>query len=325
MLANSFQDASTFEDAFCHIRNFQLQGTFCDVTIRCCEDEVVEFAAHRVILAAKSNYFYTMFTTGLMEKSEDVITLKGVTSVAFGALLKYAYSGNVDINPDNIEEILAAAHMLQFESVQDACFEFLRNNIDCVNCIAISHLAERYNCKKVQHDADEFSRQNFRDVAKTKEFLEMEFDYVTRLVSSDELNVTNESEIYTAIIGWTKHKGASRSRFLWQLLNYLRVPLLSRKFLIDILAKEELIIGDRECRRFLLDALDYHLLPERRDQFRIEKMGPRDRVTRKILVIGGESKWKLCFHFFYHCGFQPFSMERNPKDAFQWLEEPLFT
>ena len=297
MLTNSFQDTSSFEDAFSHIRNFQLQGTFCDVTIRCCEEEAVEFVAHRVILAAKSNYFYTMFTTGLMEKNEEVITLKGVTSIAFGALLKYAYSGNVDINPDNIEEILAAAHMLQFENVQDACFEFLRNNIDCVNCIAISHLAEKYNCKKAQLDAEEFSRQNFRDVTKTKEFLEMDIDYVVRLVSSDELNVTNESEIYTAIMSWTKYSQASRSRFLWQLLNYLRVPLLSRKFLIDVLAKEELVIGDRDCRRFLLDALDYHLLPERRDQFHIEKTVPRDKLTRKILVIGGESKLKVSLLF----------------------------
>ena len=293
MLANSFQDASSCEDAFCHLRNFQLQGTLCDVTIRCCQDETVEFLAHRVILAAKSHYFYTMFTTGLMEKTEEVITLKGITSTAFGALLKYAYSGNVDINSENIEEILAAAHMLQFENVQDACFEFLRNNIDCVNCIAISHLAEKYNCKKAQMDADEFSRQNFRDVTKTREFLEMDVDYVARLVSSDELNVTNESEIYTAIMNWAKYKEASRAQFLWQLLSYLRIPLLSRKFLIDVLAKEELIIGDRECRGFLLDALDYHLLPERRDQFHTEKTGPRDKVTRKIFVIGGESKLKF--------------------------------
>ena len=298
MSGNSFQDVSTFEDAFCHIRNFQLQGTFCDVTIRCCEEKTVEFLAHRVILAAKSNYFYTMFTTGLMEKNEEVITLKGVTSKAFGALLTYAYTGIVDINPGNIEDVLDSAHMLQFENVQEACFEFLRNNIDCANCIGISYLAEKYNCKKAQLDAEEFSRQNFREVTKTKEFLEMEVDYVVRLVSSDELNVTNESEIFSAIMSWTRYNQSSRCRFLGQLLNYLRVPLLSRKFLIDILAKEELIIGDRECRRFLLDALDYHLLPERRDEFHDGKIGPREKVTRKILVIGGESMFlKVLFSF----------------------------
>lgn len=290
MAENSFQDVSSFEDAFCRLRNFQKQGTFCDVTVRCCGTKPVDFMAHRVVLAAKSSYFYTMFTTGLMERTEEVITLKGVTATAFEALLSYAYSGNVSIKPENIEEILDAAHMLQFENVQDVCFDFLRNNIDCANCIGISYLAEKYNCKKAQQDADEFSRQNFRDVAKTKDFLEMDCDYVIRFVSSDELSVSDESEIYTAILNWIKYDKSNRCNFLGEMLSFLRVPLFTRKFLIDILAKEELVIGDKECRRFLLDALDYHLLPERRDQFKVDKIGPRGTVTRKVLVIGGESK-----------------------------------
>lgn len=291
MASSCFIDPTTFKDAFCHLREFQLQGTFCDVALRCCDEDSIEIAAHKAILAAKSIYFHTMFTTSLMEKEKDVITLKGITSDALKELVCYAYTGKVTINPESIEDILDAAHMLQFDSVQEACFEFLRNNIDCTNCIGVAYLAQKYDCKKAQRDAEEFSRHNFRSVTKTKEFLEMEFDYVVQLVSSDELNVTDESEVYTAIINWVKSHGSSRTHYLGQLLQYLRVPLLNRKFLIDVLAKEELIMGNLDCRRFLLDALDYHLLPERRDQNRTIKIGPREIVTRKILVIGGESKF----------------------------------
>ena len=286
-------DQSSFEDAFSHLRNFQLEGVFCDVTLKIHEEKDAVYSAHRVVLASKSIYFYTMFTSGLAESREGTITLKGVTSNAFSELVSYAYTGKVKIRPDNVEDLLDAAHMLQFEKVQDACFDFLRNNLDCGNCIGIAYLAQKYHCRKAQHDAEEFSRQNFRAVTKTKEYLELEVDQVAQLVSSDELNISHESEVYTAITSWVKHSQGSRTKNFSQLLQHLRVPLLTRKFLIDILAKEEMIMVNTDCRRFLLEALDYHLVPERRNQSQALKVTPREAVTRKMLVIGGESK-SLC-------------------------------
>ncbi len=281
-------DTTAFDDAFLQLTKFQLDGEFCDVTLKIGDDLV--FRAHRVILASKSVYFYTMFTGSLMESKEDTIVLKGVTADAFRELMSYAYTGKIRLRPEVIEELLEAAHMFQFDSVQDACFDFLRNNMDYANCIGIAYLAEKYHCRKAQLDAEEFSRQNFRAVSKTNEFLQLDLEQVIQLVASDELNVTHETEVYTAIIEWVKHDEKSRARFFAELLQYLRVPLLTRKFLIDILAKEDLVMVNPECRRFLLEALDYHLVPERREQGRTQQACPRESVLKNILVIGGESE-----------------------------------
>eukprot|EP00794_Sanderia_malayensis_P006594 gene6594-7339_t len=284
-------DQSSFEDAFSQLTKFRLNGDFCDVTLKIAEEHKdVEFRAHRVILASRSIYFYTMFASNLLESREEVIKLNGVTLDAFRQLISYAYTGKIDIKPGIIEELLEAAHMFQFESVQDACFEFLRNNIDCANCIGIAYLAEKYHCKKAHRDAQEFSRQNFRAVSKTKEFAELDYKQVYQLISNDELNVTHESEVYAAMVGWVKRDEKQRGKYLAQLLQCLRVPLLTRKFLIDILAKEEMVMVNPDCRKFLLQALDYHLVPERREQNQVMQVNPREIFTKKILVIGGENR-----------------------------------
>lgn len=49
--------------------------------------------AHRVILAARSEYFRALLYGGLSEASQSEIVLK-IPLEAFKALLKYVYSGN---------------------------------------------------------------------------------------------------------------------------------------------------------------------------------------------------------------------------------------
>ena len=52
---------------------FRDEEQFIDVRLKVGEDI---FAAHRIVLAANSDYFYAMFTDGMREASQEVIELK---------------------------------------------------------------------------------------------------------------------------------------------------------------------------------------------------------------------------------------------------------
>ena len=51
---------------------FRNEGQFIDVRLKVCEDI---FPAHRIVLAANSDYFHAMFIDGMKESNQEVIEL----------------------------------------------------------------------------------------------------------------------------------------------------------------------------------------------------------------------------------------------------------
>jgi len=51
------------------------------------------FAAHRCVLAASSNFFYSLFTNDMKEKSASIVSLEGIPVMVMDQLLSYLYMG----------------------------------------------------------------------------------------------------------------------------------------------------------------------------------------------------------------------------------------
>ena len=80
-----------------------------------CEDGK-NFEAHRVLLAARSAYFY-----GIVPKLkvEPVIFLKGVKGSHLEKILKFIYSGSATVSRSQLRPILEVAKSLQVRGLQD--------------------------------------------------------------------------------------------------------------------------------------------------------------------------------------------------------------
>ena len=68
-------------------------GDLTDVTIVV---EAATFPAHRVVLAAHSDYFYRMFTCGMAESRHQEVNLQGVEPEVFQQVMVYIYTGCLD-------------------------------------------------------------------------------------------------------------------------------------------------------------------------------------------------------------------------------------
>ena len=91
---------------------FREQGEFIDVRLKVGEDE---FAAHRIVLAANSDYFHAMFSHGMKESNQEVIELKdeNISVAAMKIVMDSIYSGEINVNDENVFEVLTAADHLQ--------------------------------------------------------------------------------------------------------------------------------------------------------------------------------------------------------------------
>ena len=102
--------------------------TLTDVTLKVCGKS---FDAHRVVLAASSEYFSAMFTTKMQESSQKEIELKddSLTPAALQIILDFVYKTEINITEENVFEVLGAADHLQMTSAIDKCWEFMSETL----------------------------------------------------------------------------------------------------------------------------------------------------------------------------------------------------
>ncbi|XP_015747299.1 PREDICTED: actin-binding protein IPP-like [Acropora digitifera] len=103
---------------------FREQSEFIDVRLNVGEDE---FAGHRIVLAANSDYFHAMFAHGMKESNQEVIELKDekISVAAMKIVMDSIYSGEINVNVENVFEELTAADHIQVTSVVQQCFKYL--------------------------------------------------------------------------------------------------------------------------------------------------------------------------------------------------------
>lgn len=284
-----FEDSTGPSTILQQMNDFRLDGSFCDVILT--TEDGGEHGAHRIVLASVSEYFRAMFLCEMKESQQKCITIKAVDARSLALLIDYAYSCKIKIDSANVESILAAASMLQFIAVENACYDYLKKNINVPNSLGIWNLADLHGSKELSELAEGFIRGNFVSVVKHTDFTTLSSSQLIRLLGHDKLNVPSESAVFEAVMSWVRYDVEARSSLLPQLLEHIRFPLLTRKFLIDTVAKENLVMNEPVCRNYVLEAIDYHLIPERRDKTKSPRTIPREQSSRAVYIVGGEGKF----------------------------------
>ncbi|CAB0005319.1 unnamed protein product [Nesidiocoris tenuis] len=253
--------------------------------------------AHRLVLCSASEYFSAMFTSDLLEARQTDVELHAVCGTALRELVEYCYTGSVELREDSVETLLSTASLLNLHQVVDACSIFLRRQLDPSNCIGIALFADSRCCTKLRDDAMEYIAEHFVEVLKHQEFLLLSSEEVSKLLSSDNLNVPSEEVIFQGLMTWINHDQDKRRPEIPKLLQFVKLPLLSAGFITDVVEPEVGVEG----HSLVVEALTYHILPERRRTLHSFRTTPRKSTVGHLYAVGGvdankgnsELIWKL--------------------------------
>ncbi|XP_059093386.1 kelch-like protein diablo [Tigriopus californicus] len=272
--------------AFNELHAIRKHNDLCDVVIHVGNRKIY---AHKVILAACSPYFRAMFTGELAESRQTEVTIRDVEETAMEILVDFCYSAKIVVEEANVQTLLPAACLLQLQEIQDVCCVFLKRQLDPSNCLGIRAFADTHACRELLRVADKFTYHNFQEVIEHEEFLLLPLSQLIEICSSDELNVRTEEQVYQAIMTWVKYNIVERRQHLPVILQHVRLPLLSPKFLVGTVGADVLIKSDEACRDLVDEAKNYLLLPQERPHMQGPRTRPRKPTRRGevLFAVGG--------------------------------------
>ncbi|KAM9244477.1 kelch-like protein 17 isoform 1-T2 [Dugong dugon] len=298
-----------YHDAFVAMSRMRQRGLLCDIVLHVATKEI---RAHKVVLASCSPYFHAMFTNEMSESRQTHVTLHDIDPQALDQLVQFAYTAEIVVGEGNVQTLLPAASLLQLNGVRDACCKFLLSQLDPSNCLGIRGFADTHSCSDLLKAAHRYVLQHFVDVAKTEEFMLLPLKQgslallptrpslrphpqVLELVSSDSLNVPSEEDVYRAVLSWVKHDVDARRQHVPRLMKCVRLPLLSRDFLLGHVDAEGLVRHHPDCKDLLIEALKFHLLPEQRGVLGTSRTRPRrcEGAGPVLFAVGGGSLFAI--------------------------------
>ena len=201
------------------MRNLLDNHLLCDLTLTA-ESESIE--VHKVVMAASSDYFRALLTLDMKEKSQSVITLKGVPARGLRALVKFAYSGQLHCTWDNITDILVAASHLQLVEAINLCSEFLTRITNRNNCVHMFNLADQFDIESVKEKALDYVLTHFGDLAKHDDFFRMSEKFLGVILADNRLRVSSEMQLFELVLQWIKYDPSKRKKHVYSLMSHLR-------------------------------------------------------------------------------------------------------
>lgn len=210
------------------------------------------FEAHRVILAARCNYFKVLLFGDMREaRSGAEIPIVDTTPDAFHALLEYIYSGRIclaDVKEQIILDLLGLANKYDFAPLQTSIMAFLRATLNVNNVCLVYNVASFYQLKDLCYACSTFVDSHASEVMKSDGFLSLSLSALTELCNRDSFFAA-EIDIYRGIVRWVTHNEVDRevSRTL---LKVVRLQLIPMELLLSEIRNSKLFDPDS-----ILDAI----------------------------------------------------------------------
>ncbi|XP_006634254.2 kelch-like protein 40b [Lepisosteus oculatus] len=235
-----------------------------------------EFPCHRLVLAACSPFFRTMFLSDLEESKKKEIVLEDVEPGVMGMILKYIYTSEISITEQNVKDIFAAANLFQIPSIFTVCVSFLQKRLSLSNCLAIFRLGLMLDCPRLAISARDFICDRFHLIVRDLDFLQLAPTELAAIITSDSLNVEKEEVVFEALVTWVSHDKENRLKDLSDLFDCIRFRLMPHDYFSNKVEKHGLVKSNPELMKKLQMVKDANegKLPELK---KAESKKPGDR------------------------------------------------
>ena len=212
--------------------------------------------AHKIVLSICSPVFFAMFNGELSEKS-DTIDLPDCEYEGVLEMLRYMYSGEVELKESNVMQVLYVAKKYILPSLADECVDFLIRNLDVDNVFCLLSYAEQYDEKCLVDRCWELIDRETEETVKSEGFATIQRSLLEIIVKRDSLGI-REVELFKAVDLWAANEcerqglavdGQMKRKILGEeIVKGIRFPAMEEKeFASVVLDRDILTKGEVAC------------------------------------------------------------------------------
>ncbi|XP_012487138.1 ARM REPEAT PROTEIN INTERACTING WITH ABF2 isoform X2 [Gossypium raimondii] len=119
------------------------------------------FYAHRICLLASSDAFRAMFDGGYREKDARDIEIPNIKWEVFELMMRFIYTGSVDVTLDIAQDLLRAADQYLLEGLKRLCEYTIAQDISLENVSSMYELSEAFHAISLRHTCILFILEHF--------------------------------------------------------------------------------------------------------------------------------------------------------------------
>lgn len=174
LIHSNLSDVNHVKQLSLDIGNLFNNTDYCDVVLVV---DGVEFKAHKIILAARSEYFRALLFSGMRETNSDRIEITAAARpAAFKLLLQYIYTGKISLRNEKEEsliDLLGLVHQYGFVELQKSISNYLESILDLRNVCQIYNISSMYQLKSLEETCARFIDRNCQLLIKQNTLLQL--------------------------------------------------------------------------------------------------------------------------------------------------------
>ncbi|EFJ47093.1 hypothetical protein VOLCADRAFT_61760 [Volvox carteri f. nagariensis] len=137
--------------------------TLADITFNV---EGRKFYAHRIALLASSEAFRAMFSGGYREKDADSVDIPNISWHVFEAMMRFVYTGQLDVTPDIAFELLQASDQYLLEGLKRLCENSIAQSLTVESVMSTFEYSEQFSAPQLGRRCLLFILEMYDDVSK---------------------------------------------------------------------------------------------------------------------------------------------------------------
>ncbi|CAI9729897.1 actin-binding IPP [Octopus vulgaris] len=242
---------------FQFVNNDRKKGEFCD-TIVASRNQY--FMVHSIMLACNSYIFRNITERYINHHKRLTIYVDSIKPHIFELLLEYIYTGKLGLKRTNVAEVSMAAMDLKIPTICELCTNFIQD-MDLEQALIIILTKNIPLSNQVFRMAFQFVENNFSKVCEHELYMKIEINVLSRLLSSDNLNIRWELEVLDNLLKWTYHSFKNRKNYFSSLIKHVRFTQMTMQELryactMAKLFREssvcEIVVAESVRQRYLL-------------------------------------------------------------------------
>ncbi|XP_027205742.1 kelch-like protein 25 isoform X2 [Dermatophagoides pteronyssinus] len=270
------------------LNQYRKDVMFCDFELRILSKV---FPVHKLVLASASPYFETLFRNSgsFIENSNNYVDIKEVDNPELmETVLNYIYTGDIEIDSHNVQEIVQISSILQLTDLINYCTKFLENNLQTFNCIGILCFSDFYGLSSLCFEAKRFIENNFAEIIKEDEFLELPANLFKSFLKSENLSIISEYQVLMGTVDWILHNPQERLQYLTEFINIIRMPIISHNLIETLIEKCDNPVVVDTLRRYMNNNEDRCPADANFGGYSSVRCKPRMASRRAIYLFGGQ-------------------------------------